>query len=94
MYGDFHECVTNTASHLDSLLQSIQQIYVLNACCIEGCVLSTVWDIITHKTQIPQSRTSNTGRGENIYTQIMKHNRESVECFKNNNRRGLWGRME
>lgn len=33
-------------------------------------------------------------KGENIHTQVIKYNTESVECFKNNNNREGWERRE
>lgn len=56
-------------------------------------VLSTVWDVRIHKTHIPKSRTLKS-RGQKTFIQRIKHNRESVNCFKNNNKRECWESME
>lgn len=77
---------------LDSLLRSSNK-YMLNACYMQGGVLSTMWDIIIHKTQIPQSRTSKSGKAKSIHTQMVECNRESVEHSKNNNTY-CWGRRQ
>lgn len=50
-------------------------------------MLSIVQDIIIHKTQIPQSRTSKPGRAKNIHIQITRQNRKSVGCFKKNDKK-------
>ena len=65
---------------------------MLNACYIQGHMLSTVWDKIIHNTN-PTIKDFKIWKGRK-HSYTMKCNRESVEHFRNNNKRQCWGRRE